>query len=419
MIDIKDKSKCCGCSACVQKCPKQCISMLLDEEGFYYPSVDVSKCVGCGLCDNVCPVLHKHDKVAPLQVYEAHIHNESIRLHSSSGGVFTALAENVIDQGGVVFGARFDDEWAVYHSWTNNKDGLALFRGSKYVQSRIEATYKEAESFLKEGKRVLFSGTGCQIAGLKRYLNIDYTNLLTVDIICHGVPSPKVWREYLKYVLSSNKFPRKRNDGSSPDIKCVLTDISFRDKVKGWKNFSFVMRGRLTSEYANNSVLHDEQFLFSEDKYENIFFKGFFSNVFIRPSCFHCPSRCSHSSADITLADFWGIDKIDASRFDDKGSSIVILNTDKGVKYFSNLEGIDAQEYPLSVAVSQNPSYFKDNKVPGNRALFWESFKKGVDIFDCIDRYAKPNIKERLYSFAVKLVIRLNLLKFLKSILKR
>ncbi len=414
MIEIKDKSQCCGCSACVQKCPKQCISMQVDEEGFYYPSVDVSKCVGCGQCDNVCPVLHKHDKVAPLQVYEAHIHNERIRLHSSSGGVFTTLAEYVIEQGGVIFGARFDDEWTVYHSWTNNKDGLALFRGSKYVQSRIEATYKEAESFLKEGKRVLFSGTGCQIAGLKQFLGCDYPNLFTIDVICHGVPSPLVWKKYLAQVASAKMDSAIGGDASKNTQESVLTDISFRDKTRGWKNYGLSVVLSLCID-----TNRDKSFVFYEDKKENRFLKGFISNVFIRPSCFHCPSRCSHSSADITLADFWGIDKIDASRFDDKGSSIVILNTDKGVKYFSNLEGIDAQEYPLSVAVSQNPSYFKDNKVPGNRALFWESFKKGVDIFDCIDRYAKPNIKERLYSFAVKLVIRLNLLKFLKSILKR
>lgn len=415
MIEIKDKSQCCGCSACVQKCPKQCISMQVDEEGFYYPSVDRSVCINCGQCDNVCPAQHKHSIVTPLHVYEAHNLNEDIRLNSSSGGIFTPLADSVIAQGGVVFGARFDGDWTVRHSWADNRNGLISFRGSKYIQSRIENTYKEAELFLKNGRKVLYSGTGCQIVGLKNFLKSDYPNLLTVDIVCHGVSSPLVWERYLSDVVLDTKTINTGKNVSCNSCLSVLADVSFRNKIRGWKKYGLSISIFSSCSDANSG----KNVVFYEDKTENRFLKGFISNVFIRPSCFHCPSRCSHSSADITLADFWGIDKIDASRFDDKGSSIVILNTDKGVKYFSNLEGIDAQEYPLSVAVSQNPSYFKDNKVPGNRALFWESFKKGVDIFDCIDRYAKPNIKERLYSFAVKLVIRLNLLKFLKSILKR
>lgn len=192
MIEIKDKKDCCGCSACVQKCPKQCISLKEDNEGFLYPEVDKSMCINCGLCEKVCPVLHQGESRKPLKVYAAKNQDEEIRRQSSSGGIFTLLAEKTIQDGGVVFGARFDEHWEVKHDYTETIEGLAAFRGSKYVQSRMEDNYRKAEMFLKQGRKVLFSGTPCQVAGLKRFLRKYYGNLLTIDMVCHGVPSPLV-----------------------------------------------------------------------------------------------------------------------------------------------------------------------------------------------------------------------------------
>ena len=202
MIEIKDKKDCCGCSACVQRCPKQCITLKEDNEGFLYPIVDKKTCIDCGLCEKVCPILHQGEPQKPLKVYAAKNLNEEIRRQSSSGGIFTLLAEQVIQEGGVVFGARFDENWEVKHDYTETIEGLAVFRGSKYVQSRIEDNYKKAEEFLKQGRKVLFSGTPCQIAGLKRFLRKEYEELLTVDFVCHGVPSPGVWRKYLKETVA-------------------------------------------------------------------------------------------------------------------------------------------------------------------------------------------------------------------------
>lgn len=203
MINIAVKSKCTGCSACVQRCPKQCISFEEDSEGFYYPQVNLSLCINCGLCEKVCPVLQQDKPRNPVIVYAAKNSNLSTRLASSSGGIFALLAETILRQNGVVFGARFDNEWNVIHDYTESLDGLSVFLGSKYVQSKIGNTYKYAERFLKEGRKVLFSGTPCQIVGLKKYLRKDYDTLLTVDFVCHGVPSPMIWRDYLneKYAL--------------------------------------------------------------------------------------------------------------------------------------------------------------------------------------------------------------------------
>ena len=242
MIHILDKHNCCGCAACVQACPKQCISFNEDEQGFRYPLVDESLCIDCGLCEKVCPVIHQSDAKKPLKVYAAQNPNEEIRLKSSSGGIFTLLAEAVIDEGGVVFGARFDKNWEVEHGYTESKEGLTAFRGSKYLQSRTGETYKQARDFLKAGRKVLYSGTSCQIAGLKKFLRKEYENLITVDVVCHGAPSPLVWRTYLDDLKKCPKGTAGKNSVcSSINEMPVITGISFRDKSTGWKKYGFVL----------------------------------------------------------------------------------------------------------------------------------------------------------------------------------
>lgn len=230
MIKTNDKKDCCGCSACVQRCPKQCISLYEDEEGFLYPRVDKTVCIDCGLCEKVCPVLNQSEGHEPIAVYAAKNPNEEIRMQSSSGGIFTMLAERIIDEGGVVFGACWDKDWNVVHDYAESKEDIAKFRGSKYVQSNIGETFKQTETFLIEGRKVLFSGTPCQIAGLKHFLLKDYDNLLTIEIICHSVPSPGVWKKYLTEELNSNGL-------TIGDIQ----QINFRDKSTGWETYSFLL----------------------------------------------------------------------------------------------------------------------------------------------------------------------------------
>ena len=244
MIKIYDKQNCCGCTACVQRCPKHCISLKEDEEGFLYPLVDESVCIDCGLCENVCPVLNQKSEKQPLLQYAAKIKNQNIRMNSSSGGIFSLLAESVIEGEGAVFGARFNDVWNVVHDFTDTKEGLSSFRGSKYVQSYIGDSFLQAERILKSGRLVMFTGTSCQIRGLKLFLRKDYPNLLTVDFICHGVPSPKVWKKYLNGILyKSARMVTKKHAVLSKTYP-TITSIEFRDKtLQGWKKFSFVVRG--------------------------------------------------------------------------------------------------------------------------------------------------------------------------------
>lgn len=202
MINITDKSQCCGCSACSQICPKKCITMKVDDEGFEYPLVNSSQCVECGLCKNSCPILNKYSrKNNLLESYIAYANENNIRLKSSSGGIFSLLAEEILNKDGIIFGAAFNNDFLVHHVLIDNLENLYKLRGSKYIQSRIEDTFMKAKQFLEQGRYVLFSGTSCQIAGLKKYLAKDYEKLYTVGVLCHGAPSPKVWEEYKKYQI--------------------------------------------------------------------------------------------------------------------------------------------------------------------------------------------------------------------------
>ena len=227
MIHLTDPSMCCGCSACVQRCPHSCITMQADADGFEYPVLDLARCVDCHLCETVCPVINKQDIRMPISVFSAKHKSESVRLNSSSGGVFSLLAQIVLDNNGVVFGARFDQQWNVVHDSIDSKEHLHYLRGSKYVQSHIGNCFIEAERLLNEGRLVMFTGTPCQIAGLNDYLDKSYENLISVDIVCHGVPSPKLWQDYI----------------SSLGIEYIHS-IDFRCKDSGWKLHSIKVTGK-------------------------------------------------------------------------------------------------------------------------------------------------------------------------------
>lgn len=306
MININNKQDCCGCSACAQRCPKQCISMQIDNEEFLYPQVDSSKCIDCHLCEKICPVINKYEARTPLNVYAAKNSDDEVRHQSSSGGIFTLLAEQTIKDGGVVFGACWNKDWNVKHDYAECIDDLAKFRSSKYLQSVIGDTYIKAEQFLKASRKVMFTGTPCQIAGLKHFLRKEYDNLLAVEVICHSVPSPGVWQQYLIEKLQTLGWNKS-------DIR----HISFRSKATGWKEYSFMIENK-----GGN--------VFSELGGKNAFMRGFLANLYSRPSCQKCPAKQLKSGSDITLGDFWGINSLMPEIDDDKGVSVVIVNTEKG-----------------------------------------------------------------------------------------
>lgn len=358
MINIKNKQDCCGCSACAQRCPKQCIAMAEDEEGFLYPKVDISKCIDCHLCEKVCPVINQDEPRTPLNVYAAKNQNDQIRLDSSSGGIFTILAEQVINAGGVVFGACWDEEWNVKHDYAECLDNLSKFRSSKYLQSIIGDNYFKAEQFLKAGRTVLFTGTPCQIAGLKHFLRKDYDNLLAVEVICHSVPSPGIWQRYLEERLQTLKW-------SKSDIKHIL----FRNKKTGWKCYSFII------ENKNGNV-------FSELGSKNAFMRGFLADLYTRPSCQACPSKQLKSGSDITLGDFWGIDSLMPEIDDDKGVSAIIINTEKGRKALHSVNDLIPSSW-ADICIN-NPALVKSAKVSENKEHFFLkdelSFEKKIHI---------------------------------------
>lgn len=310
MIEITEKSKCTGCNACASICPQQCIRMIPDKEGFWYPKIDKKKCINCNLCVKTCPVIAEKAKVQFQKAYSAYAKDEAIRMESSSGGIFSVFAEYIIDNGGVVFGAAFNDDLQVEHICVDNKTDLAKLRMSKYVQSSIGKTYIQAKESLESGRIVMFTGTPCQIAGLKMFLRKDYDNLYTQDIVCHGVPSPEIWRQYIQYKKAERKS----------DIETIL----FRSKVSGWKHFSiqYVFPDR-SSQVCSQS--------------DDLYFKAFLDNLTLRPSCYHCEFKGSHAASDITLGDFWGIENVIPDMDDNRGVSLVVCNSNKGRQLFDSV----------------------------------------------------------------------------------
>lgn len=375
MIQLQKKSDCVGCGACAQRCPKHCIGMQEDSEGFFYPHTDLSKCIKCGLCEKVCPVVNQNEIRKPIFVYAARNNNDEVRRNSSSGGVFTLLAEQIIEKGGVVFGAKFDKSWKVCHGFTESLQGISDFRGSKYVQSDIKDSYIQAEQFLKQGRLVLFSGTPCQIAGLNLFLRKKYNNLITADFICHGVPSPSVWQDYLKEIVSILK-DKKGVDASN------IINISFRDKRIGWKKFSLSFFFRI-----RNTL-----WIYSENKYKNVFLKGFLRDLFLRPSCYDCPVKSFKSNSDITIADFWDINKHLPQLNDHLGYSLCLVHNEQLNHYL-----IGSNVYSLKNSVFRNNiSIYHSARAHNNREKFFSEYKKGYPVVSLIKRYATVPIKRRL-----------------------
>lgn len=358
MIQIHDKSKCCGCSACEQICPRKCISFYFDDEGFMYPCVATSECIDCGLCESVCPFYYQPKARDPLNTYAAKNNDNKERSESSSGGIFVLLAKKVISSGGVVFGARFDENWNVVHDYTETLDGIAPFMGSKYVQSYMGDSFSYVKKFLLEGREVLFSGTPCQIAGLKRFLHKEYDNLLLVDFICHGIPSPGVWIQYLEEIKekarrgevfnnNSYKSEEEKNDKKN-HVK--IESVSFRDKREGWKKYHLTITVSDTTAEGKNtiSLTHTH----SDDPY----FVGFNNfNLFLRQTCYTCPFKQLRSGSDITLADFWGIETLLPEEDDDKGISVILVNTPKGQDYVNFLH-ITKRDVLYSDVIKRNVS---------------------------------------------------------------
>lgn len=392
MINIKQNKECCGCNACVQCCPKNCITMQTDKEGFLYPVVDAETCIDCGLCEKVCPVINQLDPQRPLKVYAAYNNNEDIRMQSSSGGIFTLLAEETIKKGGVVFGVKFNKDWMPEFAYAENIEGIVPFRGSKYVQAIVGNAYKNVEEFLKSGRDVLFCGTPCQIAGLKRYLRKEYDNLLTVDFICHGVPSPGVWKRYLEETIIGLYNKIKDSTETIGKENTYIENISFRNKSFGWKNFSFVLTlSALTKSGEKKTISLCQKF------HENIFMKGFLADLYLRPSCYQCPTKNIKSGSDITIADFWKIEDVIPEIHDvEKGVSSLLLNTMKGLNYFEIIKtSVDFWESDLEYVCKYNKALYSSSVKPIKRIEFYDKILNN-EIISTIEKITKRSLFSKI-----------------------
>lgn len=397
MIVVKNKNNCMGCCACSNICPNNCITMQSDMEGFWYPKIDDNSCIKCGQCNKVCPIINPIKIQNNPRAYACLNLDETIRLASSSGGIFTLLAETIINNDGIVYGAEFIENFEVKHSYIEKKEDIEKLRGSKYAQSKIGDSYRQVKVFLDKERQVLFTGTPCQIGGLKAYLGQVYDNLFCVDIICHGVPSPKVWKRYILY--------REKAAGES-----LTKKIAFRLKDEGWKRSSVLFLFENNTKYQQTV---------DNDLYMNTFLK----DICLRPSCYHCKYKTLNRQSDITLADFWGIENVLPEMDDGKGTSLIFVNSTKGQQMFESIKEMTKyQEVDINHAARYNPSAIRSAKCNSRRDNFFRELNE-VDFDELVKKCCSNSIPLRMklkFKSATLIVLdKLRLLNVLRRILRK
>ena len=329
MPKLAEFDRCTGCTACAAVCPRGCIAMEPDADGFFHPVVDEKRCVGCGLCEKVCPILHPAAPEHTPTAWAAKSRDESSRLKSTSGGVFPELARNVLAQGGAVYGAAYDEAFRVVHICAENEVELDRLRGAKYAQSDLGGCFRDVKRRLEDGQQVLFSGTPCQVLGLKTCLRKEYDNLLTVDLVCHSVPSPLAWERYLAHICGGK----------------TITAVNLRSKDTGWSRYRYCNR----FDYADGSHR-------AEGSGQSLYMKLFVGGYITRPSCTQCPAKGYARVSDLTLGDFWGIWDIRPELDDDKGISMVLAHTQKGL---AALEALETWPVTLEEARRENAAILR------------------------------------------------------------
>jgi coenzyme F420-reducing hydrogenase beta subunit len=350
------KEECCGCSACFNICPTDAITMEPDEEGFLYPLINQEECIDCRKCVNCCPILNennfKEERVPDL--YVSKHKSKEVLLSSTSGGMFAALSDAILRQGGVVYGVDFDDEFKVLHKRAENLEQRDRMKFSKYVQSNLTDIFTQIKEDLIDGKSVLFTGTPCQTAGLRGYFKNSRLaeKLYVCDLICHSIPSPLIWEEFKKYL-------EKENGGK-------LTNIQFRSKIIDW-----------TRENSNKTFMFKttakDEYIFDE-RYYKLFFG---LKTIVRPSCSECRFTDVHRASDITIADYWGIEKYAPEWMDLKGVSLMLINNEKGDKLLDMIgQDIYFEKRPLQEALNEQQRLSRPVERPANRDEFWKIYKE-------------------------------------------
>lgn len=383
----KSKDACCGCTACYSVCPVKAISMSTDEEGFLYPQINMDKCIECKICEQVCPLkLEKKLQNTPLCLYAVKNKKEYERINSTSGGVFSVIAEYVEQHCGVIYGAAFDEQYKVTHMRAESHGEWKKFCVSKYSQSDLKNTYEKVNKDLKNNRVVLFSGTPCQVDGLKSYLDkkkVPMDKLITCDIVCHGVPSPKIWDDYIKYL---KKCTSKK-----------IGYISFRDKKEtGWHNSRFVVKDK------------ENEVLISDSHEENYYYQLFACHYILRQSCHKCKYSNFYRPGDISLGDFWGVEKKIPDFDDDKGISLVMINSENGRNIWKKIsDKVESIDITLEQAIQ--PNLQSPSPENPNRNNFWYWYKKyGFYITGQKMGFIRKNIKDTCLIYIYRCLEKIN-----------
>ena len=379
----KNNKLCTGCMLCYNVCASDAIKMVPNGNGFYYPQIQAEKCVNCGACMRYCPVNEdmSHDSVDSYvgeshnpdmtthQVKAAWSKDKRIRKNSSSGGLFSIMAEAVLSKGGVVCASKFTDDFhRVHFDVCDSKDGLYSFCGSKYVQSSPNYIYRRVKQILLDGRWVMFVGTGCQVAALKKYVGLEYDNLICVDLVCHGVPSPKVWADYLDYLLCQHNAEKAQF-------------VSFRTKKPSWKEYS------LRVDFSNGSS-------YCKMKTQDPYMIAFAKDIMLRPSCSECRYACLNREGDVTLSDFWAYRSFEyKTRNTEKGISCCIINSSKGRRLFEEIsDRVITVDKEMKEAISGNKSLIKPWANNKNSDKFWQAYERiGINaLFEFCESYNNP-----------------------------
>ena len=397
MIEIKEKNKekCCGCTACMNICPVNAIEMIPDEEGFLYPTVNKGKCINCGLCEKTCPIINKKKAEGKIEeAYALRTKNEEILKTSTSGGFFTPIANWVLSNGGVVIGVGFGDGLRVEHIvvTNENKERLIDLRGSKYVQSYLDNVFTQTKEFLKVGKTVLFSGTPCQVQGLIKFLDKEYDHLITVDLICKGVPSPELWNKFVNFQESKNKSKIKK--------------VIFRNKTYGYHS------GTMKIEFENGKRYYGSGRV-------NYMLKSYYSEIASRPSCYNCNFKDKKHISDFTIFDGWSVNKTvyGGVEDDDRGYTNIFVNSSKGKKILEKIkQNYILYEIDIDKAIEFDGIMVENSAVPNkNRKEYYKFFKEN-SMEDTIKKFIPVTSKDIMIENIKNILYKTGLLKKIKNI---
>jgi len=393
MVVFEKKEECAGCTACLNICPHSAITMHPDKKGFLYPVIDEKLCTECGLCHKICPFregFKLSDNLEKPLVYAVKHKDDTIRLNSSSGGMFTAISDFILRNEGVVYGAAFDEHFRVYHQKAENAEERDKLRGSKYVQSELNGVFADIKKELKKGRMVLFTGTPCQNAGLQAYLNKRYKNLFLCDMVCHGTPSPLIYDEYISFM--QNEYNSR------------IKTLTFRSKFFDGNSMAIKMNFVSGEEYIMPAT-------------RDIFYRLFFQNVILRESCYHCVFTNFLRPSDITIADFWGVEKSIPDIQDDKGISLVLVNSSKGRDLFQNIsEQVEYWESNTSDCLQHN--LHSPSQPSPNYKIFWQYYEnRGFEYV--VKTYRGFQFKVRIKFFIRDSLEKQGMLPFVKRLLSR